>query len=216
MKLYTKLLPLCLMMSSSFSFASDVDYDYVKEVKRDIPGITSPFKNNFVNVEIQEVVITNIKKSLDDIDGNVKATKNALELKELFKSTGELVENNILKFNNVALDRDVSFNNTYSRISLDDTNKNDDYQVNHSSNSYKIDLLLYRSEKDTIQFGIKGKITADNAGQNSTPYKKSGMDNSFDQTSGVKVNEYTVFSTVSNLGETRFLIIKVSNPTIQE
>lgn len=171
MKLYTKLLPLCLMMSSSFSFASDVDYDYVKEVKRDIPGITSPFKNNFVNVEIQEVVITDIKKSLDDIDGNVKATKNALELKELFKSTGELVENNILKFNNVALDRDVSFNNTYSRISLDDTNKNDDYQVNHSSNSYKIDLILYRSEKDTIQFGIKGKITADNAGKTQHPIR---------------------------------------------
>lgn len=216
MKLYTKLLPLCLMMSSSFSFASDVDYDYVKEVKREIPGITSPFKNNFVNVEIQEVVLTNIKKSLDDIDGNVKVTKNALELKELFKSTGDLVENNILKFNNVALDRDVSFNNTYSRISLDETKKSGDYKINNSSNSYKIDLLLYRSEKDTVQFSIKGNITADNAGQNSEPYTKSGMSNSFDQSTGVKVNQYTVFSTVSNLGETRFLIVKVSNPTIQE
>jgi hypothetical protein len=203
-------------MSSSFSFASDLNSEYVTERTWDIPGITSPFKNNFVNVEIQEVVLTNIKKSLDDIDGNVKVTKNALELKELFKSTGDLVENNILKFNNVALERDVSFNNTYSRISLDETKKSGDYKINNSSNSYKIDLLIYRSEKDTVQFSIKGNITADNAGQNSDPYTKSGMSNLFEQSTGVKVNQYTVFSTVSNLGETRFLIIKVSNPTIQE
>jgi hypothetical protein len=203
-------------MSSSFSFASDLNSEYVTEKTWDIPGITSPFKNNFVNVEIQEVVLTNIKKSLDDIDGNVKVTKNALELKELFKSTGDLVENNILKFNNVALERDVSFNNTYSRISLDETKKSGDYKINNSSNSYKIDLLIYRSEKDTVQFSIKGNITADNAGQNSDPYTKSGMSNLFEQSTGVKVNQYTVFSTVSNLGETRFLIIKVSNPTIQE
>lgn len=204
-------------MSASLSFASDVDYDYVKKVDIDIPGLTSPFKNNFVNVEIQEVVITNINKSLDDIDSNIKSTKNALELKELFKSTGELVENNVLKFNNVALERNVSFDNTYSRISLDETKKSGDYKVNNSSNSYKIDLLLYRSEKDTLQFSIKGKITADNAGQNSEPYTKFGMNNSFEQSTGVKVNQYTVFSTVSNLGETRFLIIKISNPsTTQE
>lgn len=209
MNRYIKVLPMCLIMLSGLAVSAE---SYVPEIKRGIPGITSPFENNFANVEIQEVVINNIKTSLDDIDSNVKSKKNALELNEFFKTTGNLIENNILKFNNVALERDVSFNNSYSRISLDETKKSGDYKINRSSNSYKIDLLIYPSENDTVQFSITGKIMVDNSGEHSAPYNKSGTDNTFTQSTGVNLNQYTVFSTVSSLDETRLLIIKVSKP----
>lgn len=209
MKKYIKILPLLLIMASGLAVASESNYP---EIQRDIPGITNPFRNNFVNVEIQEVVLTNINKSLDDIENKVKSTKDALELKEFLKSTGTLVENNILKFNNVALERDVSFNNAYSRISLDENKKSDEPKVNKSSNYYKIDLLIYRSESDTVQFSITGQITADNSGENSYPKNNYGMDNSFKQSTGIGLNQYSVISTVSNLEETRLLIVKVTKP----
>ena len=66
-------------MATSIAYASNdeirVNAYHDALSQRDIPGITSPFKNDFVNVEIQEVVLKDVKKSIDDISDSVKLTK---------------------------------------------------------------------------------------------------------------------------------------------
>lgn len=63
------------MIVTSITYANDDDikvnvyHDALSQ--RGIPGIPSPFENNFVNIEIQEVVLKDVKKSIDDINDSV-------------------------------------------------------------------------------------------------------------------------------------------------
>lgn len=229
MNLIKKILPLSFLMATSIAYASNDDmkvnvyHDALSQ--RGIPGITSPFENNFVNVEIQEVVLKDVKKSIDDINDSVKLTKGQFELHDLLKSTGSIVEENIFKFNNVMIEKDHNFNNLYSRINVDKieatSSKNKDttksLKSDNTFNFYNFNFSVYKSENKSVQFKINGDISSDNRIEkqlvnNDNGDKKDIMKNNFKQSSGAQLDEYTVITTVSTLNETRLLIVKVTEP----
>lgn len=229
MHLLKKILPLSLLIVTSITYANDDDikvnvyHDALSQ--RGIPGITSPFENNFVNIEIQEVVLKDVKKSIDDINDSVKLTKGQFELHDLLKSVGSIVEENVFKFNNVMIEKDHNFNNLYSRINVDRTArlslKNKDItkslKSDNTFNSYNFNFSVFQSENKSVQFKINGDISSDNRLEeqlvnNDNGDKKDIMKNNFKQSSGAQLDEYTVITTVSTLNETRLLIIKVTEP----
>lgn len=230
MNLIKKIVPLAFMMVTSIAYAGNDDmrvnvyHDALSQ--RDIPGITSPFKNDFINVEIQEVVIKDVKKSIDHISDSVKLTKGQFELHELLTSVGTVVEENVFKFNNVMMDQKHNFNNLYSRINVDSTEKKAStknsfpdiiIKSDNLFNFYNFNLDFVKSENNSVQFKINGDISSDNKfyddnANNENSNKKDITKTNFKQTSGAQIGEYTVFSTVQSLKETRLLIIKVTEP----
>lgn len=225
MNLLKKILPLSLLIVTSINYANEdnmgVNAYHDALTQRGIPGITSPFENNFVNVEIQEVVLKDVKKAIDDINDSVKLTKGQFELHDLLKSVGSIVEENVFKFNNVMIEKDHDFNNLYSRINVDKNDKtltkNKDttkyFKSDNTFNFYNFNFSVFKSANKSVQFKINGDIRLEEQLVNNDNGDKNDiMKNKFKQSSGAQLDEYTVITTVSTLNETRLLIIKVTEP----
>lgn len=250
MKDYLKVLPLCLVMSSSFVFAGDIaDNMSIDDMKTSQENIEKAltlkkiereyiqdvqFKNTFVNVEVQEVIVQNVKKSFDEIDKGVKATGDQMALDSFFQSLGKVQETNVFNFTNVATNQKVNFDNAYIRKYAVDTRTADaknnstassyksSYRIVESSNSYKFEMYLDRLGDKAMRVNINGDVnteygTSDESVKDNVGRQRSGMSNSFKQDSLLKINEYTILSSdVKDAGvdnktrESRFFIIKVN------
>lgn len=245
MKDYLKVLPLCLVMGSSFIFASDnsenveimnmkVSQDKIKEaitlkmLEKTYSNIN--FQNTFVNVEVQEVIVQNVNKSFDDIDKAVKLTGDQMRLDAFFKSLGKVQETNVFNFTNVAINKQVNVDNSYTRRYMVDKSKQDfknnsinsSYKVIESSNFYKFEFYLDRLGDKSIKLFVKGDInteygSSDDVDKDNTGKEHIGMSNSFQQESLLNINEYTIISSdVKDAGvenktrESKFLIVKLT------
>jgi hypothetical protein len=245
MKDYLKLLPLCLVIGSSTVFASDIpdskniedmkvsqenikDAITLKRLEKEYANIN--FQNTFVNVEVQEVIVQNVKKSFDEIDKGVKATGDQMKLDAFFQSLGKVQETNIFNFTKVATNKQVNFDNSYTRRYMAETRKQDlknssitsAYKSIESANSYKFEFYLDRFGDKSMQLFVKGNVnteygSSDEAVKDNIGKEHSGMKNSFQQESLLRMNEYTILSSdVKDAGvdnktrESRFFIIKIT------
>jgi hypothetical protein len=245
MKDYLKLLPLCLVIGSSTVFASDIpdskniedmkvsqenikDAITLKRLEKEYANIN--FQNTFVNVEVQEVIVQNVKKSFDEIDKGVKATGDQMKLDAFFQSLGKVQETNVFNFTKVATNKQVNFDNSYTRRYMVETRKQDlknssitsAYKSIESANAYKFEFYLDRFGDKSMQLFVKGNVnteygSSDEAVKDNIGKEHSGMKNSFQQDSLLNMNEYTILSSdVKDAGvdnktrESRFFIIKIT------
>jgi hypothetical protein len=245
MKDYLKVLPLCLVMGSSAVFASDIpdtknidemkvsqenikDAITLKRLEKEYANIN--FQNTFVNIEVQEVIVQNVKKSFDEIDKGVKATGDQMKLDAFFQSLGKVQETNTFNFTKVSTNKQVNFDNSYTRKYVADIRKpdvknnsiNSSYKVIESANSYKFEFYLDRFGDKEMRFFVKGDVnteygSSDESVKNNIGKERSGMSNSFQQESLLNMNEYTILSSdVKDAGvdnktrESRFFIIKIT------
>jgi hypothetical protein len=245
MKDYLKVLPLCLVIGSSTVFASDIpdsknidemkvsqenikDAITLKRLEKEYANIN--FQNTFVNVEVQEVIVQNVKKSFDEIDKGVKATGDQMKLDAFFQSLGKVQETNVFNFTKVATNKQVNFDNSYTRRYMVETRKQDlknssitsAYKSIESANAYKFEFYLDRFGDKSMQLFVKGNVnteygSSDEAVKDNIGKEHSGMKNSFQQESLLNMNEYTILSSdVKDAGvdnktrESRFFIIKIT------
>lgn len=242
---YLKVLPLCFVMSSSVVFASDIpEYKNIEDLKvsqESIKGsialkklekkyLKMNFQSTFVNIEVQEVIVQNVKKSFDEIDKGVKATGDQIKLDAFFQSLGKLKETNVFNFTKVATNKQVNFDNSYVRKYMVDKTKPDvknnsvssSYKVVESANAYKFEFYLERFGDTEMRLFVKGYVNTDYASsdesvKDSVEKERSGMKNSFEQESLLNINEYTILSSdvkdagVDNMTrESRFFIVKLT------
>lgn len=213
MKDYLKVLPLCLSISSSVVFAEDISYDIVKtpteyttllELKKkdnEIDKISR--QNTFVNVEIQEVVIKNTKKTFDEMDASVKLIKSQMELDKFFQSAGDVQETNVFNFTKVDTNHKVNVNNAYVRKQIVNTNTGSKTSVLQNiienSNQYNFNIEMNRfgdmSMRITLDGVIKSEYShADLMANAVTNKEHGGMSNSFNQSALINMEQYTILS----------------------
>lgn len=246
MKDYLKVLPLCLVMGSNFVFASDIadniDMTKMNESQENIKMALTlkrlenqyidivKTESSFVNVEVQEVIVQNVKKSFDEIDKGVKATGDQMKLDAFFQSLGKVQETNVFNFTKVATNKQVNFDNSYTRRYVVETRKQDlkstsitsAYKSIESANAYKFEFYLDRLGDKSMQLFVKGDVNteygaSDESVKDNIGKEHSGMNNSFQQSSLLNINEYTILSSdVKDAGvdnktrESRFFIIKIT------
>ena len=236
MKDYLKVIPLCLAMSSSVVFAGDIP-DQIEPKPVDI-GSLSTFKKmdteidkiiyqpTFVNVEIQEVVLKNTKKTFDEIDTSVKSIKNQLELDKFFQSAGDVQETNIFNFTKIHTDKNVKVNNSYVRkqvVNANNSSKNSQLQnIIENSNQYNFNINMSRFGDKCIRVSIDGRIDkeyshADLVANAVMNKEHGGMSNSFNQSALINIDQYTILSSdVKDSGagnksrEQKLFIVKVT------
>jgi hypothetical protein len=200
----------------------------LKRLEKEYANIN--FQNTFVNVEVQEVIVQNVKKSFDEIDKGVKATGDQMKLDAFFQSLGKVQETNTFNFSNVATNKQVNFNNSYTRRYMVETRKQEiknssitsAYKSIESANSYKFEFYLDRFGDKSMQLFVKGDVnteygSSDESVKDNIGKEHSGMSNSFQQESLLNMNQYTIISSdVKDAGvdnktrESRFFIIKIT------
>lgn len=237
MKDYLKVLPFCLAMSSSVVFANDIPNSIEKnpeeikslstlnKIEKEVDGII--YEPTFVNIEIQEIVLKNTKKTFDEIDTSVKSIKNQLELDKFFQSAGDIQEINIFNFTKIHTDKQVNVNNTYVRkqvVNANNGSKNSQLQnIIENSNQYNFNINMSRLGDKSMRITLYGVINieysqADLVSNAVTNKEHGGMSNSFNQSALINMDQYTILSSdVNAAGKTReqkLFIVKLTE--IQE
>lgn len=236
MKDYLKCLPLCLAMSSSVVLAADIP-EQIKSKPVDVESLLTLkkmdteidkiiYQPTFVNVEIQEVVLKNTKKTFDEIDTSVKSIKNQFELDKFFQSAGDVQETNIFNFTKIHTDKKVNVNNSYVRkqvVNANNGSKNSQLQnIIENSNQYNFNINMSRFGDKSIRVTIDGLINteyshADLVANAVTNKEHGGMSNSFNQSALINIDQYTILSSdVKDSGldsktrEQKLFIVKVT------
>ena len=126
--------------------------------------------------------------------------------------------------------KQVNFDNSYTRRYVVETRKQDlkntsitsAYKSIESANAYKFEFYLDRLGDKSMQLFVKGDVNteygaSDESVKDNIGKEHSGMSNSFQQSSLLNINEYTILSSdVKDAGvdnktrESRFFIIKIT------
>lgn len=244
MNIFFKVLPLFLVMGSGSAFSSDAttldlknEHQYTdtdtklkkftefSEARRIIQN-----KNAFVNLEIHEVIINDIKQPFDTVNELIKSTKNYTDLEKNLQTLGTLQTNTTLNLNSVPTDQVFIVENSYTNRHLvkknNEGNKKNEiglsYNNGERSNSYLFKLNLERLLGGLIKITVDGKTDTDyvvynGSVKNDTDLERTEAHNVFKQTSAVNLNEYAIISydvksteADNKTRENRFLIIKIT------
>lgn len=238
-----KFLPILLAISSASSFANDINIDTIKnksdinfhDFRNTITDIDIQNKNAFVNLEIQDLVITDIATSFESISNSVKLIKSSDELHTYLKTLGKVKTTSTFNFASVPTNSDNMFENSSASRHLikndKDVKKKDDksldYNNGEDSNSYMFNLSLKRMFGERFEISVNGVFDTDYvvAGEsikNENNLERSQLHRVFKQTSAININEYSILSydvkptgAGNNVRESRFLIVRVTGTDLK-
>jgi hypothetical protein len=234
MNISTKIATLLLLMASSTTILADtISDEAIKQKNKEaeilklkdisVQKIPTDFKDNFVNIELHEIVIKNTKNSMSEIDESVKSTKDQAALNSLFESMGTITSYKSYRFNNTPLYTEnyfksssvISNSNEIKKLDNKTATKSTVYKTSGNYNYYAFKMYISQLDTQDLQLALEGSTnndygTIDPSVKDAVSTETNNIKNTFTQTLGIKKDKYTIITNFTTNHETKLLIAKIT------